>query len=75
MKRVLILCAALTLVACASKEKEPVQHLPLMTPGSRLLYHNGTEALWTVCDRGARIYMTNGRAIYVVPGGCIDGQP
>jgi hypothetical protein len=70
---VLILGLGLALVACAKKpEVEPV----LMTPNSRLIYHdqNG-NAVWTWCDRGARVYQTHGGNFQVVPNGCPNGEP
>jgi hypothetical protein len=58
-------------LGCA-KEKPPSM---LMTPQSRLIYHDGTTGLWTTCDRGNRVYMTHAGLVQVIPYGCLDGQP
>lgn len=71
MRRLMVLLTLGWLALGCSKEK-PV----LMTPGSRLIYHDGAgHGLWTSCDRGNRVYMTHTGLYQVVPGGCPDGQP
>jgi hypothetical protein len=54
-----------------SQAKPPV----LMTPGSKLIYHDGTHGMWTICDRGNRVYMTHSGVIQVVAGACPTGDP
>jgi hypothetical protein len=57
--------------ACTSKP--PEQRL---TPGSRLIYHGGSFGVFTICDRGNRVYLTeHGNTVTVIPNGCPDGAP
>jgi hypothetical protein len=66
---VLTLCVS-ALTGCASRGDQKV------TPGARVIYHGGKFAVWTICDRGNRVYMTEeSPSVTVVPGGCPDGQP
>lgn len=68
-----LILGVLTLVGCSSgRSPSPV----LMTPSSRLIYHD-TEghSLWSICDRGARVYMTQAGNFWVVPGACLGGEP
>lgn len=71
--RWLMLAVAALAVGCA---KTPPPEPMLMTPNSRLIYHdtNG-HAVWTWCDRGNRVYMTHRGAFQVVPNGCQNGEP
>jgi hypothetical protein len=62
----------LTLVSCSSKEPPRVQQ---MTPGTRLIYHGGKEGVYTMCDRGNRIYMNEQGGFQVVQNGCPYGEP
>jgi hypothetical protein len=72
MRRVaLCLVIGALLLSCSADKPQPM----LMTPQSRLLYHDGTTGLWTVCDRGNRVYLTHAGLFQVVPYGCLDGQP
>jgi len=76
MRFVVSLSAALVLVGCASKRPEPPTQL--LTPGARLIYHGGGPAgfgVWSVCDRGARVYLTEAGSVFVVPNGCPSGEP
>jgi len=66
---IVLLCVPL-LAACASREMQKV------TPGARVIYHGGKFAVFTICDRGNRVYMTeDSDQVTVIPGGCPDGQP
>jgi hypothetical protein len=67
----LAMAAGLLIVGCSADKPRPM----LMTPQSRLLYHDGTTGIWTVCDRGTRLYLTHAGFFQVVPYGCLDGQP
>jgi hypothetical protein len=67
----LAIVTAAVLCGCTSNAKPPM----LMTPQSRLIYHDGTTGLWTTCDRGNRVYMTHAGLVQVIPYGCLDGQP
>lgn len=69
-----LVLVALFLAACRASAPAPTP--VLMTPQSRLIYHD-TEGhgIWTQCDRGNRIYMTQGGQFQVVPGGCQNGEP
>lgn len=45
-------------------------------PASRLIYSGGSgNTVYSICDRGNRIYLTERGPFQVVPGGCMDGQP
>ena len=75
MRRLLLLLLLLPLLLLGCKsapEPTPV----LMTPTSRLIYHDQSgHALWSFCDRGARVFMTQQGNFWVVPQGCPDGNP
>ena len=43
-------------------------------PGSRLIMQ-GNSPLWSLCDKGHRIYMTESGQMQVIPLACLDGQP
>src|SRR5262245_15950803 len=58
MRPLLGLLAVLALVGCASSDKDKPRPM-LMTPQSRLIYHDGTHGLWTTCDRGNRVYLSH----------------
>jgi len=73
MRRVFILGLGLFLAACGGSGDKP--KLQPMTPNSRLIYHGGAFGVYTMCDRGNRVYMTETGLFQVVPGGCPDGQP
>lgn len=75
MRRLILAGLALGLVACSSKPAPAPPPQSLVMPGSRFLFNNTSESLWTICDRGARVYMSNKGGIVVVPGGCPDGNP
>jgi hypothetical protein len=75
MNRLWLVAAVLVLATACTTKKEPPPPSSLVMPGSRLLYNNGTESLWAICDRGSRIYLTNKGAAYVAPGACSDGLP
>lgn len=68
------LALAVFLFGCASKPTTP-----LLTPGSRLIFHNGTESVWSICDRvgntSARIFLASGGGLFVIPGACPTGEP
>jgi hypothetical protein len=68
----LAVVAGLFLFGCSSADKPRPM---LMTPQSRLIYHDGTYGLWTLCDRGHRVYMTHAGLFQVVANACPDGQP
>jgi hypothetical protein len=64
---------ALSLVGCAKKESPPPM---LIAPNSRLLYSSGTWGnVWSVCDKGHRLYLTHQGQMEVVPYGCLDNTP
>lgn len=73
--RTLGVVCALGLAACSGSKPAPPPPMSLVMPGSRLLYNNGTESVWSICDRATRVYMSNKGAVVVVPNGCLDGQP
>ena len=67
MRRLIVLGAVVAAcVGCGSKTTIP--------PGSRLIMQ-GNVPLWTVCDRGNRLYVTEKGMMQLVPMGCVDGQP
>jgi hypothetical protein len=70
-RMVLAMAAGFLFFGCGAEKPRPV----LMTPQSRLIYHDGTYGLWTACDRGHRVYMTHAGLFQVVANGCSDGQP
>jgi hypothetical protein len=63
---ILLLLGALTVVGCSKKAD--------MMPGARLI-QNGDVRLWSVCDRGTKIYLTDKGIAQVIPLGCLDGNP
>jgi excisionase family DNA binding protein len=72
MKRVLslVFCASALMGCSGNRDFQKV------TPGARVIYHGGKFAVWTICDRGNRVYMTEeSSTVAVVAGGCPDGQP
>lgn len=76
MRYGLWLALVLALVGCSKEKPAP---LPvLMTPGSRLIYHdtNG-HALWATCDptTGAKIFLTHSGNFWIIERGCPDGRP
>jgi hypothetical protein len=73
MKRLAWLLLGLGLVACGHKDPPPPSSLVM--PGSRLLYNNGTESVWTLCDKGTRVYISNKGGVVLAPGACADGLP
>jgi hypothetical protein len=77
-RAVLGLGLASALVGCQAKDPSPM----LSAPNSRLLYSSGPVGkIWTVCDKGHRLYLTHhGYLTYhghveIVPYGCPDGIP
>jgi len=67
-----LILAGLVLASCSHTEPpKPV----LMTPSSRLIFHDGTHGIWTMCDRGTRLYMTHEGLFQAVPNGCLSGEP
>jgi hypothetical protein len=73
--RVVILSVGLSLalLGCGKKEAPPPM---LIAPNSRLLYSSGTWGnVWSVCDKGHRLYLTHQGQMEVVPFGCLDGIP
>jgi hypothetical protein len=63
----------LGLASCSSKTEAP--RIQQMTPGTRLIYHGGKEGVYTMCDRGNRVYMNENGNFQVVPNGCPHGEP
>lgn len=76
---ILVAVLGLALMVHGCTYKETVQAAPkqLMTPTTRLIYHGGQAGVgvFTFCDRGNRVYMTEAAAFAVVPNGCPDGSP
>jgi hypothetical protein len=82
MKRVwasvaLALFALVWLVGCQMRDPSPMGSVP-----SRLLYSSSPVGkLWTMCDKGHRLYLTQPgyltthRSVEIVPYGCPDGIP
>jgi hypothetical protein len=69
------LLLALGLAACSSTKPAPPP-VPLIFPGARLLYSNGTENLITICTRGDRVFLSSQGGVAVSPGACgPDGLP
>ena len=52
------------LAGCGGKKAE-------MAPGSRLIQ----SGVWTVCDRGNRLYLSERGLLQLIPMGCLDNQP
>jgi hypothetical protein len=78
MSRLVILAGlGLAVVACTKREPPPQPAPPpfLITPGSRLLWSNGTDVWWAICDQGHKILMSSHGAVATIPGGCPDGRP
>jgi hypothetical protein len=67
MRWILVGVTLLTLAGCGSKKD-------VMMPGSRMIYQGGLS-LWTFCDRGNRVYMSDKGLNQVIPGGCPGGEP
>jgi len=66
----ILILGVFAFMGCAARDNQRV------TPGARVIYHGGKFAVFTICDRGNRIYMTEeSDTVAVVPGGCPDGQP
>jgi hypothetical protein len=72
MRRFFLLGICLFTVACSSAPREAK---PVLTPGSRLIFHNGEMGMWSICDRGSRVFLTDRGTMFVVQGGCPDGNP
>jgi hypothetical protein len=62
---ILLILGVLT-VGCSKKAD--------MMPGARLI-QSGDVKLWSVCDRGTKIYLTDHGIAQVIPLGCLDGNP
>jgi hypothetical protein len=76
MSRLAILVAlGLAVVACTKQEPPPKPEPTLIMPGSRLLWSNGSEVFWVVCDQGNRIIMSNRGSVTAIPQSCPDGKP
>jgi hypothetical protein len=72
MRCVGLLLTVLSLSGCSWFRDPPTQQI---TPGSRVIYYGGV-AVWSICDRGNLIYMTDkSPQIAVVAGGCPTGSP
>lgn len=70
---VLAVVTAGLFLGCGKKEPPPPM---LIAPNSRLLYSSGTVGnIWSVCDKGHRLYLTHQGQVQVVPYGCLDGMP
>jgi hypothetical protein len=71
---ILVAVLGLALLVHGCTQAAPKQ---LMTPTTRLIYHGGPAGVgvFTFCDRGNRVYMTEAAAFAVVPNGCPDGSP
>jgi hypothetical protein len=68
MRRVLVLFGiAVVCIGCGGKSTA-------IPPGSRLIMQ-GNKPLYTVCDRGNRLYVSEAGPVQIVPLGCLDGQP
>jgi hypothetical protein len=74
-RRLVILSVGLSLALLGCGKKEPPPPM-LIAPNSRLLYSSGTWGnVWSVCDKGHRLYLTHQGQMEVVPYGCLDGVP
>jgi hypothetical protein len=75
MRRLALVLVALGFAACSSTKPAPPP-TPLIYPGARLIYSNGTETLITICTRGDRIFLTSQGGVAISPGACgPDGLP
>jgi hypothetical protein len=74
MTRLAGLLLGLALAACSTTK--PAPPVPLIYPGARLLYSNGSENLITICTRGDRVFLSSQGGVAVSPGACgPDGLP
>jgi len=66
---------SLALVGCGKKEPPPATRpAQLMTPQSRLIFHGG-QAIFAICERGNRVYVSETGHFQVIPGACPSGEP
>jgi hypothetical protein len=67
----LLLLGGLALAGCGGQTKQSI------APGARVIYHGGAWGVFSVCDRGSRVYLSDlgPGALFVVPNGCADGTP
>jgi hypothetical protein len=74
-RRLVILSVGLSLALLGCGKKEPPPPM-LIAPNSRLIYSSGTWGnIWTVCDRGHRLFLTHQGQITVIANGCPTGEP